>query len=219
MTPYSPGCDIAQSSVIAPSLFHLYVFLSPLQSLSTLVPSAVRSSHSSRTIFSKHKTCQWITIYYRKKIKLSSMVTWSSPLLPLGSHLVPGPPTCCLHHPTRAGFCPSAHHDSFHRKDFAHEFLLPVVSFPLLVTELILTYAPWLNLFIISLRKSSLNPLTRSKSRSQRIMFCSLLEKTMVAVFPFVFASSLDSKLQGDKDYIFFPFTISSLAPSTVLRT
>lgn len=74
-------------------------------------------------------------------------------LLALWSPSVPGPPAACLH-PTRVGFWPTSHHDSLHRRDLAHEFLLPAASFPLLFTELILTSC--LSLIIISLRKSSL---------------------------------------------------------------
>lgn len=122
MTPYfTPYHHLLP--VVFHLLFHLSMFLSTLQSITTLVPSTVGSSHSTTVIFSKHKSCQWVTIYFRKRTKLPYMVTsWS--FLPLWSHHVPGPSAHSLHtaHP---GFCPSSYHYSFHRKDFVHEILLP----------------------------------------------------------------------------------------------
>lgn len=77
MTPYfTPYHHLLP--VVFPLLFHLSMFLSTPQSITTLVPSTVGSSHSTTVIFSKHKSCQWVTIYYRKRTKLPYMVTsWS----------------------------------------------------------------------------------------------------------------------------------------------
>lgn len=129
--------------------------LVPLQSVSTLVPSAICSSHSSRMICDLFKAQNLSVDYNLLQEKDTALfhghITES--LLALWSPSVPGPPAACLH-PTRVGFWPSSHHDSLHRRDLAHEFLLPAASFPLLFTELILTSC--LSLIIISLRKSSL---------------------------------------------------------------
>lgn len=64
-------------------------------------------------------------------------------------------------------------------------------------------------------------PWQRSKPPSQRIMFCFLVEKITVAVFPFHwFLPPLQTlNCKGARTVSFFPFTIASLAPSTLPRT
>lgn len=166
---------------VVPSPFHLYMFLSTPQSI---LPLSFQQSVL-------HTLTQWV--FFTKAIsgliftlgKRRNSLTWShhgpSSLSVLITCLVS---LLILRNPHILAFV-------------RHLIIIPSTErilcmrfsclwcLPLLFTELILTYASYLSLIIISSRKPSLTPPWQSQAPFQRTTFCYLVEKTTVAVFPF----------------------------------